>query len=77
MVFVELHQHRGGHHQEVSEGHGDGVGHHGEALAQTTQALKSTKNNESELGGMDRDYFHPQGKLTNYTLFKMQLMIAR
>lgn len=40
MVFVKLHQNRRGHHQEVSEGHGDGVGHHGEALTQTAQTLK-------------------------------------
>lgn len=40
MVFVKLHQNRRGHHQEVSEGHGDGVGHHREALTQTAQTLK-------------------------------------
>lgn len=57
VVFVKLHQHGGGHHQEVPEGHGDGVGHHGEALAQTTQALEKKgvqfyKAIKSETGGV-------------------------
>lgn len=46
VVFVQLDQHGGGHHQEVSEGHGDGVGHHGEALAQATQALEKKGDKE-------------------------------
>lgn len=39
VVLVKLDQHGRGHHQEVSEGHGDRVGHHREALTQTTKAL--------------------------------------
>lgn len=41
VVFVQLHQNRRGHRQEVSQGHGDRVGHHRKALTQTTQPLKT------------------------------------
>lgn len=43
VVLVKLYQHGRGHHQEVSERHGDGVSHHREALAQATQALENKK----------------------------------
>lgn len=42
VVLVELHQDRRRNHQEVSEGHGDGVGHHREPLTQPAQALRHT-----------------------------------
>lgn len=41
VVLVKLDQHGRGHHQEVSEGHCDGMGHHREALAQATQTLEN------------------------------------
>lgn len=39
VVFVQLHQDRRGHHQKISEGRGDRMGNHREALTQTTQTL--------------------------------------
>lgn len=48
MVFVQLHQHRRGNHQEVSQGHGDGVGDHRKALTQTTQTLKTQTHTEMD-----------------------------
>lgn len=43
VVLVEFDQDWGGDHQEVSEWGGDGVGHHREALTQSTQTLEGEK----------------------------------
>lgn len=47
VVFVQLHQNRRRHHQEVSQRHGDRVCNHRKALTQTTQTLNAHKHRYS------------------------------